>query len=400
MRNTSFWSRLNSEEFLRSVRGKTYRHYPGTPGSLSDVFSWTALNDILRLHRLDSPRLRLAKEGRILPPEVFLKYDVNRRDPYKRIPKLQTALLHRALRNGATLILDAVDELHAPVADLMEDLETVFRVRPQVNLYAGWRTAHGFDIHWDDHDVVIAQIAGRKRWSVYAMTQPHPVARDKVSLRKPESDPLWEGLLNDGDLLYIPRGWWHAAVPLDEPTLHLTIGLSNPNGIDFLKWFVGERKDCENLRRDLPLPGDEAERSEYMQALQKSLYERLTTETLGEYLAYRDERSRPRPHPALPWAATPAGLPAGDQGWSVRWIAPREIPIRSEHDDSAISFKCHGKKFRFAGNARSLIEGLMMRREFCFDEICALVPGASRAAVRNTIREMLDEELITIGQSA
>ena len=54
-------------------------------------------------------------------------------------------------------------------------------------------------------------------------------ARASMSSRpldKPDA-PLWEGMLEDGDLLYIPRGWWHVATPLDEPTLHLTVGVNN-----------------------------------------------------------------------------------------------------------------------------------------------------------------------------
>ena len=54
------------------------------------------------------------------------------------------------------------------------------------------------------------------------------------------------------DLLYIPRGWWHVATPLDEPTLHLTVGVNNPNGADFLAWYVDRLKTSEDVRRDLP----------------------------------------------------------------------------------------------------------------------------------------------------
>ena len=114
-----------------------------------------------------------------------------------------------------------------PITDIAESLERLFRVRIQVNAYAGWRTSHGFDLHWDDHDVFILQVAGRKQWKVYGMTRKYPLAVDvEPTVEKPDA-PLWEGMLEDGDLLYIPRGWWHVATPLDEPTLHLTVGVNN-----------------------------------------------------------------------------------------------------------------------------------------------------------------------------
>ena len=201
---------------------------------------WPALNSILRAtpagHASHSPHARRqAGPGR--NHFSLIKQIGNGAD--QSIARVRAANLTGALRDGATLVLDAVDELHAPITQLAESLESVFRVRIQVNAYAGWRTSHGFDLHWDDHDVFILQIAGRKNWKIYGMTRKYPLTRDvEPATRKPDT-PLWEGMLEDGGLLYIPRGWWHVATPLDEPTLHLTVsGLNNPNGADLLSWFV------------------------------------------------------------------------------------------------------------------------------------------------------------------
>ena len=162
-----------------------------------------------------------AREGQPVSVETYLSDQQNKRKNGKPIPRLNTTALTRELRNGATIVLDAVDELHRPIRRLAESLERVFRVKVQVNAYAGWRTSHGFDLHWDDHDVFVLQVAGRKQWKVYGMTRKYPMARDVEPAVDPPSEVLWEGLLRSGDLLYIPRGWWHVATPLDEPTLHL-----------------------------------------------------------------------------------------------------------------------------------------------------------------------------------
>ena len=50
-------------------------------------------------------------------------------------------------------------------------------------------------------------------------------------------------------LLYIPRGWWQTvALPLDEPTLHLNVGVHKRTGGDLARWLA------ERLSRREVLP--------------------------------------------------------------------------------------------------------------------------------------------------
>jgi hypothetical protein len=74
---------------------------------------------------------------------------------------------------------------------------------------------------------------------------------------------LWEGTLEDGDLLYIPRGWWHVALPLAEPTLHLTVGIHNRTGLDLLRWLAERMRASETFRRDLPRMSSAQVRAEH-----------------------------------------------------------------------------------------------------------------------------------------
>src|SRR3954447_25888016 len=203
-------------EFTQKYFGKRFFHSPGTPGRFAGLLPWSDLNQLLRHTRLDVPRLRLMQEGKAVPPESFITYQASRRRPDLRVPRLRSASLTKHLRDGATLIVDAVDELCQPVTELAEDMECALRTRIQVNMYAGWRRSHGFDLHWDDHDVLILQVSGRKHWKVYPMSRAHPLPQDNTRKFPPPDAPLWEGLLDDGSMLYIPRGWWHVALPLDE----------------------------------------------------------------------------------------------------------------------------------------------------------------------------------------
>ena len=63
-----------AEDFLASEWGKTYRHIGGRAGKFAHLLPWDRLNDILRQHRLDFPRLRLMRDGKSLPVTSYLRH--------------------------------------------------------------------------------------------------------------------------------------------------------------------------------------------------------------------------------------------------------------------------------------------------------------------------------------
>lgn len=393
---------VDAQTFLQTCWGKAFRHVPGTPGKFSGLLPWAVLNSILEQHRLDPPRLRLTREGKPVPPASWLTYQSNRRSTGQPIPRLRAAELTRHLREGATLVLDAVDDLHPPVTGLAENLERVFRVRIQVNAYAGWRTSHGFDLHWDDHDVFILQVAGRKHWKVYGMTRRYPLAKDVEPNVKPPSEPLWEECLNEGDLLYIPRGWWHVAMPLDEPTLHLTVGVNNLTGADLLSWFVERLRACDEVRRDIPHLSGEAEQFEFARCLGDILLERWEPDLIQQYLQDMDAKSRPRPHLNLPWAATPGILPPGQAGYRVKWNGsrPRIEPGRGG-PPGEVAVLANGRRWRFAEAALPVLEMLTSGRICTAPELYArAVPVIDSGTVDALLKELVTEGLIYICDDA
>ena len=110
-----------------------------------------------------------------------------------------------ALAQGATMIIDAIHEVAPAAAQLTASMEEALSCVCVSNLYAGWRSQRGFDLHWDPHEVFVLQLSGRKRWQVFAPTRLHPLGDDIETAPKPTAPPVWEGILNDGDLLYLPR---------------------------------------------------------------------------------------------------------------------------------------------------------------------------------------------------
>ena len=135
------------EEFIASSWGKTFKHIEGWKGKFARLLPWSQLNDLLRQHRLDFPRLRLMQQGQSVPTSSYIRHATGGRRKAP-IPRLLPAGFNGHLREGATLVLDAVDELSRPLEELAEGLELIFHERIQINAYAGWRTSRGFGGTW------------------------------------------------------------------------------------------------------------------------------------------------------------------------------------------------------------------------------------------------------------
>ena len=384
----------SQDEFIASVWGKSYKHVRGWPGKFSELLPWDQLNVVLRQHRLDFPRLRLTRDGKSLPATDYLRYTTPARRK-AQIPHLKHAKLTEQLRSGATLVLDAVDELYEPLTELSESLELFFHEHIQINCYAGWRTSRGFDLHWDDHDVLILQVTGRKRWSVYGMTRPYPLSQDAEQAQEPAGEPLWEGTLEDGDLLYIPRGWWHVAFPLDEPTLHLTVGVHNRTGLDLLRWVAERMRVSERFRKDLPRFSSEAEREAHVSQLRREfLSEWDAGGLLKRFFEEQDAKAETRAHLSLPWSATTEVLPSSNQTL-VRLITPRPLELKMEN--GVVEFSCHKKRWRFAADAQLVLGPLAERRVCSVAELCeAARERLDEQTTRAFLRELILHGLLAV----
>ena len=167
------------------------------------------------------------------------------------------------------------------------------------------------------------------------MTRPHPLAGDGALCERPAHAPLWEETLEDGDLLYIPRGCWHVAAPLAEPTLHLTVGVHNRTGIDLLKWVAEKMRAREVFRKDLARFASREELGAHVSRLREELLSGWDAEVLEGFFDDFDASAEPRAHAGLPWSATSDVLPPTRHAL-VRLIAPR--PLRLKIEDGVVFF--------------------------------------------------------------
>lgn len=195
--------------------------------------------------------------------------------------------VHRLLKSGAMLHMTAIGETSRDLAVFAAGLERDLNARVQVNLHAGFAASKGFHTHWDGHDVYAIQIAGRKQWRVYGFTEEAPLAVPPEAKRGAPEDHTWEGILDTGSMLYLPRGYWHSTEYVDEMSLHLTFAVQHPTGIDFLEWILPQMRNEAAARRDFHQAlfhrGQTSAKREYLSELSGLASRALSIEALDRF---------------------------------------------------------------------------------------------------------------------
>lgn len=287
------------DEFLGHSWCQALTYIPGRKGKFVNLCPWEHVNTLLETHRMDTPRLRFHKLGHELNARQF-------RRP-SNIPGrgsvLRSSEVLKELRDGATLVIDEVEDTLPPLRDLAVSLMNFFKAPTFVNMYAGWGSNNGFALHYDPQDVFVVQVHGRKHWQVWKPTREWSMVPDVEVAPAPTGPPDFDAEITDGDVLYLPRGSWHLPHPAGEPCLHLAVCVTNWTGVDFAMWLARRLRSSATVRKDLPHLGNRIERREHTEALQRAFQEAWTSDLVDEFLqvAFDDHlQTKTRPRLSLP----------------------------------------------------------------------------------------------------
>lgn len=325
---------VGMSRFLSDYWTKKPLYQPGEKGRFARVFSWDDLNRILTWHPPPQPQLRLFQEGNMVDLRRYIDGPVGNL-------RLNPGGLIALLAQGATMIMDGVQEVSPAIHDLTSSFEEALSCPCAANLYAGWRTQRGFNVHWDAHEVFVLQLSGRKRWQVFAPTRIDPLSDDIETAQPPKSQPIWEGILSDGDLLYLPRGFWHVAYPLDEPSLHMTWSAHTFTGIDFLQWWIRALRRHPEARASLVGLKDPQARKAYAARLVDFLAASTQGDPLDQFLRTQQGMRRPRPHIRLPQAPAEQNAPPAPQT-AIRLANHSALVIEQDAGEPLAKFSVGG----------------------------------------------------------
>lgn len=362
---------LSREAFIRDYWCKSFLRLPGASGRFASLFSWDELDSVLESHRLSPPRVKLFQNDREVDPTRYVM------GWHMGAPRLDAGGLAVCVAEGASLILNDVHETSSRLRCLMDEFQSALHIHAYANLYAAWHSHKAFGLHWDAQESFVLQLSGHKRWKVYPPTRPHPLENDVDKSAEPTGEPVWEGVMKEGDVLYMPRGWWHLVLPLNEPSLHLTVSLIPPKKIDFLEWAVAKLRGQAEIREDLPvLNGIEAQR-ESLARMAELLHGALTGEALSEFLSRWNANISPRPHIRLRQAAYEQFASLNDDS-RVRLAGIYSLPLIPVGDH--FEFHAAGRLWSVPSFMMAPLSRLRNDSDCCVAELCATLTDAAEKA--------------------
>jgi hypothetical protein len=225
---------LFSDEFLReSWQRQPFIDRAAHPSRFATVADLDAV-DALIASSASSPdtKLHVIKDGRAVP---VLSSSIGRQED-------NLLRAYKAYQSAQSLLLTQVHKQSQSIRRLCRALECrmvahgVAVSRPVVaNLYLAPRRTKGLSPHYDNHDTFVLQIDGQKHWKLYDPIDSFPVKRDASV--PPSEDTLnlrEEIVLQQGDALYLPRGFYHAAWTESLHSLHVTLSVFPCTWLDLL----------------------------------------------------------------------------------------------------------------------------------------------------------------------
>ncbi len=338
---------------LHLSRGNThYYHSILMNGDLERIISSTDLR---------YPAIQLAKNGSYLAPEAYTKNIKQGSEFFNGVPDL--GQIQSEYRSGATVVLPALQRTWSPLRQLCAALEDEFSHPVHANAYLTPGDSPGFTPHYDTHEVLVLQIAGTKRWRVFQPPQPLPHRSQPFTpIGYALPPPLLELELKPGDLLYLPRGYVHAANTANGHSAHVTIGITVYTWVELIAELANSAKEIAGLRAALP-PGFTT-REELKVTLQQNLVQCLDllrdnsdAERLVEGFLQKVRSARPRPQEAFNSDARVIGL-------QTQLKSPDASSYRISIEQRGVVMEFAGKKFVLPEKIQVTIDEMCRRQLF------------------------------------
>jgi len=365
---------VSEEDFLGHFLEKKRLHVKSDdPARAAPLFAWTKINHLIQADVLPPDRFRVARSNVDLLPTMYRYKD--------GAQQLRAGALQALLPQGVSLVINGVSDLVPEIGRLTDAIERRLGHRSWVNAYLSFGRGSALKAHWDEHDVLVLQIHGKKRWRSVGTPVPFPVAKHNAG-NDLGTEVVWEGLLEPGDLLYLPRGEVHEAVVEEKSSVHVTFGIQTLSAINFLGWIAELAARHEVARSDLTRAAGDAALRKHEARVKERLHALIDSTSLAAYLDSEDSKRKPRPLFSL-------GLTETLNPTTI--IVPalrRRVPIPIE-PEGEIPVVVGGETHRLSAVARRILDLLFSCNETTVADLAAaLGAGVAESALRSTLVDL------------
>lgn len=344
---------------------------------------WRDVDALLHVVPAGAPVMRLFFQG-VVPEREFTLETITLGQSRRKIDKPR---FYDLMRRGATLVINRLEDFSVEAKRLCAEVGRFIGAPASSNAYMSFSGDGTFGRHWDTHDVFAIQLIGRKRWRIFPPTFPLPLTyqtNDRSGHVCP-TEPALELTLEQGDMLYLPRGWWHHVIPLDEGSFHLSVGIYPPPLYDYVLWASAKYLQQQvELRRSFSREG-------YRQAVADAL-ERLPDVLLDERNVAEFERQMIGREP--PSAEFDVDLLLNPVGATLR--ADSRIGLTALQAVGPAGAALLPNTAHLGAESRAVVNALRDCEFLTFDALCARLPDLSRDAVERAALDLARLEIVSI----
>ncbi|MGR2919425.1 JmjC domain-containing protein [Acinetobacter sp. 1125_18A] len=237
---------LNKDTFKKEFLYKKPCLFKGVVSK--NNFTWNDVNEFYSRADISHINFKLMDGYEVSKEKYVEAYDNLGVIEYRPI----TAVLYEYLRNGATLVYNRIKN-ETFVDCISKQIASFAEAHTITGGYAAFSSKSSYKGHWDTRDVYAVQLIGRKRWILKKPNFDFPLYMQQTKyfsdIKEPE-EVYMDVILEAGDILYIPRGWWHDPLPLDEETFHLAVATFAPTGFEYMQWLQNTIPDILDCRKN------------------------------------------------------------------------------------------------------------------------------------------------------
>ncbi len=369
-------------DFRDTVFEKQPHHFPG---ALQErPFGWSDVDRLLHVLEPSVPLIRMFHHGQV--PEHAYTDEIA--EPGRTGRVLNKARFYEHMGRGATLVINWLEQHSVPAKRLCLEVGRYAGTRTSSNAYMSFAGDGTFGQHWDTHDVFVIQLIGRKCWRIYPPTFPLPLTyqtNDKSGQTCP-TEPAVEVVLEEGDVMYVPRGWWHHVLPLKAGSFHLSVGSYSPTTFDYLMQTSARYLEQElGARKAFSRTEYRESVANLIRKLGAVLLDPVSAEAFERDWAGRERMTAEFNLAALDLAATPL---SGD---SVLRLATFRMPVLDSGE-----FVVNGLKLQLEPVCQAIVVALTDRSELSFEALCASLDGYSVDALKSAILDLTRHDIVSI----